>query len=150
VQTRKIALLINAIFFSTIVNQTNLPSTFIFVLLETFVVGLTVSLVVSLLIFPLFATIDFENRVNYCLTNLQQMQTIAIQAFLCQDQMSAQVSLARVTTIEQMVRATMGLMPIRLFEASMEPSRCLQRIFNRKRRHLIDLTIQGYLFYSIL
>jgi uncharacterized membrane protein YccC len=138
--------LINAIFFATIINQTNLPPTFIFVLLEQFVIGLAVPLVVSIFIFPLFATIDFENRVNYCLINLQQMQTIAIQAFLCQDQMGAQVSLARVTTIEQMVRATMGLMPTRLFEASMEPSRYLQRIFNRKRRHLIDLTIQGYFF----
>jgi len=135
--------LINAIFFSTIVNQTNLPSTFIFVLLETFAIGLAVSLVVSLLVFPLFATIDFENRVNYCLTNLQQMQTIAIQAFLCQDPIGARVSLARVTTIEQMVHATMDLMPTRLLEASMEPSRYLQRIFNRKRRHLIDLTIKG-------
>ncbi len=138
--------MINAIFFATIINQTNLPPTFIFVLLEQFVIGLAVPLVVSIFIFPLFATIDFENRVNYCLINLQQMQTIAIQAFLCQDQMGAQVSLARVTTIEQMVRATMGLMPTRLFEASMEPSRYLQRIFNRKRRHLIDLTIQGYFF----
>jgi len=138
--------LINAIFFATIINQTNLPSTFIFVLLEQFVIGLAVPLVVSIFIFPLFATIDFENRVNYCLKNLQKMQTIAVQAFLCQDPIGAQVSLARVTTIEQMVRATMDLMPTRLFEASMEPSRYLQRIFNQKRRHLIDLTIQGYLF----
>jgi uncharacterized membrane protein YccC len=146
VATRKIALLINAIFFATIVNQPNLPSTFIFQLLEVFIIGMAVSLVVSLLIFPLFATIDFENRVNYCLKNLHQMQLIVTQAFLCQDQMVAQVSLARASTIEQMVRTTMNLMSTRLIEAHMEPSRCLQRIFNRRRRHLIDLTIQGYLF----
>ncbi|CAF2747636.1 unnamed protein product [Rotaria sp. Silwood2] len=142
VQTRKIALLINAIFFSTIVNQTNLPSTFIFILLEEFVIGIFVGLIVSIVIFPLFATFDVENRVNYCLTNLQQMETIVIQAFLCTDQMSAQVSLARASTIEQMVRTTMNLMHTRLNEARMEPSRCLQRIFNRRRRHLIDLTLQ--------
>jgi uncharacterized membrane protein YccC len=142
--------LINAIFFATIVNQTNLPSTFAFVLLEEFVIGMAVALVVSLLIFPLFATFDIENRVNYCLTNLQQMQTIVIQAFLCQDQMNAQVSLARASTIEQMVRSTMNLMHTRLNEARMEPSRCLQRIFNRRRRHLIDLTLQGYFFFNFI
>ncbi|CAF3358711.1 unnamed protein product [Rotaria sp. Silwood1] len=142
VQTRKIALLINAIFFSTIVNQADLPSTFIFTLLEEFVIGLFVGLIVSIVVFPLFATFDVENRVTYCLTNLQQMETIIMQAFLCKDQMSAQVSLARASTIEQMVRTTMNLMHTRLNEARMEPSRCLQRIFNRRRRHLIDLTLQ--------
>jgi uncharacterized membrane protein YccC len=114
------------------------------VLLEEFAIGTAVALVVSLLVFPLFATTDIENRVNYCLTNLQKMQTIIIKEFLCHDQMGAQVSLARSTTIEQMVRTTMNLMPARLNEAYMEPSRCLQRIFSRRRRHLIDLTIQGY------
>ncbi|CAF4341758.1 unnamed protein product, partial [Adineta steineri] len=95
VQNRKIALLIIAIFFSTIVNQANLPSTFIFILLELFVIGMAVAIIVSLLVFPLFATFDIENRVNYCLKNLQNMQTLVLQAFLCEDQMSAQVSLAR-------------------------------------------------------
>ncbi|CAF3606759.1 unnamed protein product [Rotaria sordida] len=142
VQTRKIALLINAIFFSTIVNEAKIPSTFIFTLLEEFVIAVFVGLIVSISIFPLFATFDVENRVNYCLTNLQQMETIVVQAFLCKDQMSAQVSLARASTIEQMVRTTMNLMHSRLNEAHMEPSRCLQRIFNRRRRHLIDLTLQ--------
>ncbi|CAF4132243.1 unnamed protein product, partial [Rotaria sordida] len=142
VQTRKIALLINVIFFSTIVNETNLPSTFIFILLEEFVIGLFISLIVSIVIFPLFATFDVENRVNYSLTNLQRMETILIQAFLCKDQMSAQVSLARASTIEQMVRTAMNLMQTRLNDASMEPARCLQRIFNRRRRHLTDLTLQ--------
>ncbi|CAF1406378.1 unnamed protein product [Rotaria sordida] len=142
VQTRKIALLINAIFFSTIVNEAKIPSTFIFTLLEEFVIAVFVGLIVSISIFPLFATFDVENRVNYCLTNLQQVETIVVQAFLCKDQMSAQVSLARASTIEQMVRTTMNLMHSRLNEAHMEPSRCLQRIFNRRRRHLIDLTLQ--------
>jgi hypothetical protein len=140
----------NAIFFSTIVNETNVPSTFVFQLLEVFVIAMAVCLVVSMLIFPLFATTDFENRVNYCLTNLQEMQIIVTKAFLCQDQMNAQVSLARASTIEQMVRTAMLLMSSRLNEARIEPSRCLQRIFNRKRRHLIDLTLPGYLFVSIL
>ncbi|CAF0802510.1 unnamed protein product [Adineta steineri] len=142
VQNRKIALLIIAIFFSTIVNQANLPSTFIFILLELFVIGMAVAIVVSLLVFPLFATFDIENRVNYCLKNLQNMQTLVLQAFLCEDQMSAQVSLARASTIEQMIRTTMSLITARLVESTLEPSRCLQRIFNRRHRHLIDLTIQ--------
>ena len=105
---------------------------------------MAVALLVSMLVFPLFATIDTENRVNYCLINLQQMQTIIIRAFLCQDQMNAQVPLAQTSTIEQMVRTTMRVIPMRLNEARMEPSRFLQRIFNRRRRHLIHLTIQGY------
>ncbi|CAM4863385.1 unnamed protein product [Rotaria socialis] len=142
VQTRKIALLISTIFFSTIVNQPGLPSTFIFILLEQFAIGIFVGLFVSMLIFPLFATFDIENRVSYCLTNLQQMESIVIQAFLSTDQMSAQAALARASTIEQMVRSTMTLMHTRLNETRMEPSRCLQRIFNRRRRHLIDLKLQ--------
>ena len=97
----------------------------------------------SILIFPLYATLDIENRFNYCLTNLSEMESTIIKAFLCQDQMSSQMSLARVSTVEQMVRTAMNSMHTRLNEASMEPSRLLQRIFNRKRRHLIDLTLQG-------
>ncbi|CAF0844236.1 unnamed protein product [Adineta steineri] len=142
VLTRKIALLFIVVFFSTIINQDNLPSTFVFILLERFVIGMAVSVIVSLLVFPLFATFDIENRVKYCLKNLQQMQTIIIKAFLCEDQMSAQVSLAQASTIEQMIRTTMNLITTRLVEATIEPSRCLQRIFNRRHRHLIDLTIQ--------
>ncbi|CAF4323861.1 unnamed protein product, partial [Rotaria sordida] len=79
--------------------------------------------------------------------NLQRMETIVIQAFLCKDQMNAQVSLTRASTIEQMVRTTMNSMHSRLNEAHMEPSRCLQRIFNRRRRHLIDLTLQGQEYF---
>ncbi|CAF1135581.1 unnamed protein product [Adineta ricciae] len=142
IQPRKIALLISSIFFATIVNQQNLPSTFIFTLLEEFVIGISVSLLVSLLVFPLFATIDIENRMNYCLKNLQRMESIVIQAFLCEDQMSAQVSLARSSTLEQMIRVAMNLIHTRLNETQMEPSRLLQRIFNRRRRHLMDLTLQ--------
>ena len=44
------------------------------------------------------------------------MQTLIIQAFLCQDQMGAQVSLAQASTIEQMIRETMSLMPMRLLK----------------------------------
>jgi uncharacterized membrane protein YccC len=136
----------NAVFFATIVNKTNLPSTFIFQLFAVFVIGIAIAPVVSLLIFPLFATIDFENRVNYSLTNLQQMHTILIQTFLYRDEMAAQVSLAQTSVIEQAIRTAMSLMNARLKEARMELSRCLQRIFNRRRRHLFDLTIEGYLF----
>jgi hypothetical protein len=135
--------LINAIFFATIVNQTNLPATFIFVLLQEFVIGMVVAIFISLLIVPLFATFDIENRINYCLVNLQQMQTLIIEAFVCRDQMSAQLALARASTIEQLVRTTMNLIITRLAEARFEPSRCLQRLFNRRRRHLIDLTLRG-------
>jgi uncharacterized membrane protein YgaE (UPF0421/DUF939 family) len=143
VQTRKIALVFSAVFFASIVNQSAVPSTFIFTLLEEFVIGMGVALLVSFVIFPLFATFDIENRVNYCLRNLQQMQTLIIQAFLCEDEMGAQVSLAQASTLETLVRKAMNPIYMRLGEAHFEPSRCLKRIFNRRRRHLIDLALQG-------
>lgn len=73
------------------------------------------------------------------------MESIVIDAFLCKDQMSAQAPLARASTLEQMIRLTMNSMHTRLNETCMEPSRCLQRIFNRRRRHLMDLKLKGYL-----
>jgi hypothetical protein len=136
-------LVLCAIFFATIVNQPVVPSTFIFQLLEAFVIAMALAVLVSLAIFPVFSTIDIENRVNYCLLNLQEMQTLIIRAFLCQDQMSAQVSLTRASTIEQMIRIAIGPIQMKFVAARFEPSRCLQRIFNRRRMQIIDLTIQG-------
>ena len=102
-----------------------------------------VALVVSVLVFSFFATLDIENRVNYCLLNLQKMQTLIIQAFLCKDEMEAQVLLAQAFTIGEMIREKMSLIHVRLNEASFEPSRWLQKIFNRRRKHIIDLTLEG-------
>ncbi len=136
-------LVLCAIFFATIVNQPVISSTFIFVLLEEFIVGMSIGILISLTVFPVFATMDIENRVNYCLINLQEMQRLIIQGFLCQDKMSAQVSLSRVSTIEQMIRVAINPLPMKLIEARFEPSRLLQRIFNRRQRHIIDLTIKG-------
>jgi uncharacterized membrane protein YccC len=136
-------LVLCAIFFPTIVNQPVISSTFIFELLEEFIVGMSIGILISLTVFPVFATMDIENRVNYCLINLQEMQRLIIQGFLCQDKMSAQVSLSRVSTIEQMIRVAINPLPMKLIEARFEPSRLLQRIFNRRRRNIIDFTIKG-------
>lgn len=132
-----------AIFFATIVNQPIIPSTFIFQLLEEFAVGIAIAVLVSLTVFPMFATLDIENRVDYCLVNLQQMQTVVIQAFLRDDQISAQVNLTRAATIEQMVRTALGPIHTKLIESRFEPSRCLQWIFNRRRKHLNGWTVHG-------
>lgn len=140
---RKIPLLINAIFFATIVNQKSVPSVFIFFIILKFVIGIVISIGVSLLIFPQFATIDFENRVNYCLKHLHEMQTIIIQAFVCQDEMSAKLAMARASTIEQMIRTAMSLIPRRLLETRIEPSRFFQWLSSRKRKHLFTLTLAG-------
>lgn len=78
------------------------------------------------------------------------MQHILIQAFLSRDQMSAQISLARTKTIEQMVRQTMNLLTSRLAEAHLEPSQFLQQIYNRRRIHLMNLTVQGKLIVFLL
>ncbi len=102
-----------------------------------------ISICVSLFIFPLFATIDIENRFSYCLKNLQRMYYLIIQAFLSRNQMDAKISLSRALIIEQMIRQTMVTIQTRIPEAKYEPSRFLQKIFYRKRRHIIDLNIQG-------
>ncbi len=101
------------------------------------------AVLVSFTVFPLFATMEIENRVNYCLLNLQDMQTMITRAFLCQDKMDAEVWLTEAATIEQMVIKAIGPIHMKLTEAGLEPSRCLQYIFNGRRRHIIDLTIQG-------
>ena len=115
---------------------------FPFELLEEFIIGLFVCVLVSLLIFPLFATFDIENRINYCLYNFQQMHTIIIQAFLCREESNSKILLTRSMIFEQMIRKAMILVQTRLNEARFEPSQLLQRIFNRRRRQIIDLNIQ--------
>jgi hypothetical protein len=101
------------------------------------------ALIVSLLIFPFFATFDIENRFNYSLSKLQQMHGLIIQAFLSHDKMSAQMFLAKAAIIENLIQKAIISMQMRLDEARFEPSRYLQRIFNRKHRHIIDLTLQS-------
>jgi len=100
-----------------------------------------VALLVSLLVFPLFATFDIENRVNYCLKHLNQMQTIVLHAFLRKDRMDAKILLEQSSMIERRLRETMYGMRARLLDARLEPSRLLQNLVNRKRQHIIDLTI---------
>ena len=72
------------------------------------------------------------------------MQTFVLQAFSSEDPTAARVSLARASIVEQRLSQTMIQMRLRLAETHYEPSRILQRIFNRRRRHIIDLTIQSY------
>jgi hypothetical protein len=70
------------------------------------------------------------------------MQSFILQAFLCQDQAAAGVSLARSAIVERRLRETMNQMRARFPEARLEPSRFLQWIFNRKQKHIINLTIE--------
>jgi hypothetical protein len=101
-----------------------------------------IALLVPIVIFPLFATFDIENRVNYCLSHLDQMQTFVLQAFLCQDQIAANISLARATIIERRIRHTINQIRQRLGQAQLEPSRLFQWFFNRQQMRIIDLTIE--------
>jgi len=149
VPTRKLSLLFNSIFFVTIINQEQVPRFFAFELLEEFVIGMLISIIVSLIIFPLFATFDIENRINYSLSHLQQMYDLIIQAFLCEDQISANVYLSRANIMEKMIRKTMITVQSRFSEIYYEPSRLLQRLSNRKRRNIIDLTLQGLNFFTL-
>ena len=140
-QTRKLSLWFNATFFVTIINAQEVRWTFVFELLANFLLGSLIVLLVSMFIFPLFATCDIENRVNYCLLHLDQMQTFVLQAFLCQDQIAASISLARAKIIERRIRHTIIQIRERLVQAQLEPSRLFQWFFNRQQIHIIDLTI---------
>ena len=140
---RKLSLLFLSLFFATTINQTQAPTFYAFELLSVFVIGMIISSMVSLLIFPLFATYDIENRTNYCLSYLQQMYHLIIEAFLCEDEISANVYLSRANIIEKMIRQSIITTQSRFAETYCEPTRLLQRLANRKRRHLIDLTLQG-------
>ncbi|CAF1360199.1 unnamed protein product [Adineta steineri] len=142
IPTRKLSLLFNSLFFVTIINQKNLPKFFAFQLLEIFLIGILISILISLFIFPLFATFDIENRFNYCLLHLQHMYHLIIQAYLCQDQISAKIFLSRAHIIEKMIRKTMITTQSRFDETYYEPSRLLQKLFNRRRRYIIDLDLQ--------
>ncbi|CAF1324160.1 unnamed protein product [Adineta ricciae] len=142
IQTRKIALLYNAIFFSTIVNQNSLPKVFVFLLLSMFIIGMSIAVLVSLFIFPLFATFDLEHRFSYCLSNLHRMYYLIVQGFLSRDRMTSKVSLSRASILEQMIRETMLLMQPRILEAKYEPRTLLKRLFYRKRKNFIDLNLQ--------
>ncbi|CAF1349877.1 unnamed protein product [Didymodactylos carnosus] len=77
------------------------------------------------------------------------MQTLLLQAFLCQDQAAASISLARATIIERRIKHTIVHMRERLDEARFEPSRFFQWLFNRKRRHIINLTIEDEVDFVI-
>lgn len=112
-------------------------------LLGTFLLGMGVALLVSMTIFPLFATFDIENRVHYCLRQLDQMQTIILEAFLSEDPAAANVSLARASIVERRLRQTMDQMRLRLDEAAYEPSRLLQRLFNCRHKPTLDLSLAG-------
>jgi len=131
------------VYFCSTVSRSGIPTTFSFELLGIYIIGMSMALLVSLIIFPLFATFDIENRFNYSLSKLQEMHALVIQAFLSHDKMGARMSLARATMIENMVNKALLPIQMRLDEARFEPVRYLQRIFNRKHRHIIDLTLKG-------
>ena len=148
--TRKICLWFNVIFFATIINQETVRLTFVFELLGVFLLGIGVALIVSLSIFPLFATCDIENRVKYCLQNLNQMEIFILEAFLSEDPAAARVSLARASIVERRVRQTMDHMHTRILEARYEPCQILQRNFKRQHQDVMNLTLEGYsMFFSI-
>jgi len=71
------------------------------------------------------------------------MYFFILQAFLSRDEMNPKILLSRASIIEPMIRQTMIIIQSRIFEAEYKPSRFLQKIFYRKRRHIIDLNIKG-------
>ncbi|CAF1032359.1 unnamed protein product [Adineta steineri] len=142
-QTRKLTLLFNALFFLTIFNKEKVQSKLAFQLVANYIIGMFVAVLASMLIFPLFATFDIENRVNYCLLHIDQMHQFVLQAFLCEDEIKAQVSLARARVVERRLHKTMSQMRTRLLdEIHLEPSRLLQRICRRRKKTITHLNIK--------
>ena len=148
IQTRKVALVYNAIFFSTLVNEKKLPSVFVFLLLEAFLIGIAIALCTSICICPFFATWDIENRFKYCLSNGQRMYYLIIKAFLSKDPMATKIALSRSATIEKQIRQTMAMIPTRIAESKYEPIRILQKWAHRKETSLFNLTVEGFLYNS--
>jgi hypothetical protein len=71
------------------------------------------------------------------------MQNFVLQAFVCEDQIKSKVSLARARVVERRLRKAMNEMRARLVDdAHFEPSRLLQWISHRRRKHIIHLTIK--------
>ncbi|CAF1053029.1 unnamed protein product [Rotaria sp. Silwood1] len=142
IQTKKLSLLYNVLYFASNVFRHEIPLIFSFELLGIYIMGMCMALFISFFIFPIFATFDIENRFNYSLSKLQQMNELVIQEFLCRDKISAHMSLTRTSMIENMVHKALSPIQTRLDESYFEPARYLQRIFNRKRSHIIDLTLK--------
>jgi len=143
VQTKKLCMLYNVIYFISIFSNDTMPLTFAFELFSVYLIGMIMALFASIAIFPLFATFDIENRFNYSLSKLQQMHILIVQAFLSSDKMTAHMSLAKVATIENLVEKALSPIQSRIDEARFEPSKFLQRLINRKYQHIINLTLQG-------
>ena len=143
VQTKKLCMFYNVLYFCAIFSQKNMPSTFAFQLFSVYLIAMAIVLFVSLTVFPLFATYDVENRFNYSLANLQRIYVLLIQAFLSRDQMTADLSLAKAAMRENLVNKALGSLRSRIDEAQFEPSRLLQRLVNQNYRHIIDLTLKG-------
>ncbi|UJR18462.1 hypothetical protein I4U23_005367 [Adineta vaga] len=132
-----------------------IPNMSILCIQETFGLTLSTNIRITLIIVPLsifffilqkiglgYHNYIVENRINYCLYQFQQMHTTIIQAFLSRDEINSKLFLSRSMILEQMIREIMMLIQTRLNEARYEPSQFLQRLFNRQRKQIFDLSIQ--------
>lgn len=122
---------------------------FVFYFLSLFLIGMSISIFISLIIFPFYATIDIENRLNYSLKNLQRMYYLIIQSFLTINPMNKKIRLSNVRILEEMVDETIKIIRLRIAETNFEPSRLLQRLFFH-RRHQLTIDEQLNLINSLL
>ncbi|CAF2104224.1 unnamed protein product [Rotaria magnacalcarata] len=141
IQTKKLSLLYNALYFASHVYRRADTLILSFELLGIYILGMSMASLISFTIFPIFATFDIENRFNYSLLKLQQMHTLLIRGFLCHDKTSAHMFLTRASMLENLVNKALDPIQSRIDEARFEPTEYLKRRFNRKRRAIIDLTL---------
>ncbi|CAF3828220.1 unnamed protein product [Rotaria sordida] len=78
----------------------------------------------------------------YCLQHLQQIYSLIVQAFLSPDQMSANVFLAQIPIVDNMINEVMIPIQMRLLEVKVEPTRLFQWITNRKGKRPINRTLE--------
>ncbi|CAF1659575.1 unnamed protein product, partial [Didymodactylos carnosus] len=115
---------------------------------------LIVAIITSIIIFPLTATLDIENRFIYGLLNLNQLYILAIHGYLSQNKILSQVSLKQCEIIQQYLCENLIMMQIRLNQVKYEPVKLIQLIFRRHRIKTINLTlydqvelIRSFMFY---
>lgn len=148
IPTQKLGLLFNSLFFTTIINEKKVSINFSFELLEEFAIGIVLSIIISLSLFPLFATLDIENRTLLLFISSSTNVSFNYSSIFIWRSNNGKCFSFSSKNYWKMIRKTMITIQTRYSEANYEPSRLLQKIFNRKRRHFIDLTLQGLsLFY---
>lgn len=146
--TRKLALLLPVIFFTTIVNTPSniLGQLFAFQLLESFTVGIIFAIAFSMFILPRTSTLELQDRMSYCLNSIHTMYTLTMHAYLCSNKAESQALLNEANLVLAYVLQSSQQMRLRTAELQTEPAVLIRRLFRSKQsayiRHQQDKYIE--------